>query len=77
MTKNTLPDEMKIACCLTCTLGEPMKDCKICPFNLGLVFKGLELIKQAEQAANVSKIFHYKYNGRGKYVFDEVEVFTG
>ena len=37
--KNTLPDESKIACCKICTLSEAMKDCKTCPFRIGLVFK--------------------------------------
>lgn len=54
MNKTSLPDESKIACCLTCTLGTAMRDCKNCPFNIGLIVKGLQAIKQAEHAAHVS-----------------------
>lgn len=50
MTKTSLPDDMRIACCLTCTLGSAMRDCKNCPFQIGLLYKGFELIKQAESA---------------------------
>ncbi len=38
----SLPDEMKIANCNICMLADSMKDCKTCPFNLGLTFKKLK-----------------------------------
>ena len=58
MNKTSLPDESKIACCLTCTLGTVMRDCKNCPFNIGLIVKGLQAIKQAEniQPAQVDTV---------------------
>jgi hypothetical protein len=39
---------MKIACCLTCTLSEAMRDCKACPFRAGLLVKAFEGIKRTE-----------------------------
>ena len=42
---NSLTPEMKIACCLTCTLSETMRDCKNCPFRAGLLVKTFEQVK--------------------------------
>lgn len=42
---DSLPDEMKIACCKTCLLAERMKDCKACTFKIGLVYRTLDRIK--------------------------------
>jgi len=40
-----LDDEMKIACCVACTLADVMRHCETCPFRIGLLFR---LIKQNE-----------------------------
>lgn len=32
-----LSKEMKVACCKCCLLAQAMKDCKSCPFNIGLI----------------------------------------
>lgn len=45
---NSLPDEMKIANCKCCLLSQAMKDCKVCPFNIGLVYKQLETVKKQD-----------------------------
>ncbi len=39
-------ENMAIACCKTCLLSSAMKDCKDCPFAVGLVYKALEQAKQ-------------------------------
>ena len=36
MHKNTLPLESRVAFCKICTLATIMRDCKNCPFNVGL-----------------------------------------
>ena len=48
---NALTDDMKIACCKTCSLADVMKDCKTCPFNVGLPFRLLDRarIEQSKQ----------------------------
>lgn len=45
---NNLPDEMKIANCKCCLLADAMKDCKHCPFNIGLVYVQLDQVKKAD-----------------------------
>lgn len=45
---NNLPDDMKIANCKCCLLSQAMKDCKACPFNIGLVYKGLDHVKKED-----------------------------
>lgn len=42
---DNLTDEMRIACCKCCLLSQAMKDCKVCPFRIGLVYKALREIK--------------------------------
>ena len=54
MAKNNLPDEMRISCCNICLLAENMKDCKVCPFNVGLLYKGFAQIKTLEIPVNLS-----------------------
>jgi len=56
MTKNTLPDETKIACCKACLLSSPMRDCTVCPFNIGLLHKSLDLLAQAEPITSLAPI---------------------
>jgi hypothetical protein len=36
----TLPDNVKIACCLSCALATSMRDCNQCPFQVGLSCHG-------------------------------------
>jgi len=47
---------LNVANCLCCTIAESMRDCRTCPFNVGLVFKSLQTIKQAETPVNVSAL---------------------
>lgn len=58
--ETTLSDEMKIACCLTCLLSKCMKDCPACRFNVGLIIKGLQAIKQIESTypIDLKGIYH-------------------
>ena len=42
-----ITDENKIAWCKMCTLASYMKDCKHCPFNIGLPFRAA--IKQEKR----------------------------
>lgn len=44
----TSEEKSKIATCQICMLAANMRDCKLCKFNLGLLFKGFTIIKQAE-----------------------------
>jgi hypothetical protein len=39
-----LPESMKQACCLICTLADAMKDCKACPFNAYRIVKSTWLV---------------------------------
>lgn len=57
MNTNTKEREsLNIANCLCCTLASNMRDCKTCQFNVGLIVKGLQAIKQAEEPVNISAI---------------------
>lgn len=57
---NNLPDEMKIANCKCCLLAHVMRDCKHCPFNVGLVYKTLDAIKRSEVIKEPSLISELK-----------------
>lgn len=50
-----LPDEMKIACCKTCLLASAMRDCKTCPFRVGLVYRQLEQLKRATELTKLDE----------------------
>lgn len=43
-----MDDLSKISNCKICLLAQAMKDCKACQFNIGLVYKTLDLIKEEE-----------------------------
>lgn len=45
-------ERMYVANCLICSLAEAMKDCKACPFRIGLLIKA-EQEKQEEIKDNV------------------------
>jgi hypothetical protein len=49
---DNLTDEMRIANCKCCLLAPAMRDCKNCTFNIGLVYKALENVKQNEVIDN-------------------------
>lgn len=45
---NNLTDEMKIANCQCCLLAKVMRDCDVCPFKIGLIYKRLEAVKNVK-----------------------------
>ena len=42
---NNERESMAVACCLTCSLSDAMKDCNTCPFKAGLIIKALRDLK--------------------------------
>lgn len=54
--KTTIPDEMKIATCKICILATTMRDCKACAFNVGLLYKSLDLVAQVEPVTSLAPI---------------------
>jgi|GEM_PF-1670441 len=61
MNKNTLPDDTKIACCKACLLSSTMRDCKACPFNIGLLHKSLDLLAQDEPITSLAPSVRAKF----------------